>query len=544
MVAEAMATDLTKHDYHAFWKRVNKTKTPFTTTFATNVGNASGPTAICEMWFQHYNSLFNSIGFAPAAYTFNNNMPDNLITVSGTEISTVLNNMKNNKAADCNGLCTEHFKIAGDAYYNVLAVCYNAMFIHGHMPAEASQIVLCPVVKDKNGDISVTSNYRPIALTTIFSKVLEHVMLNRMSDYLHTSDNQFGFKQRHSTLMPVLLLKEVLNFYRDNGSNVYVCFLDASKAFDRVDYNILFNKLTKRNIPGYLLRLLLCWYCSQFGRVLWAGVFSETFNITNGVRQGGVLSPFLFAVYIDEITYKLQMVNVGCYVGYRVLNHLLFADDAVIFAPSAKGLQQLLDICADFAISHNIVFNTVKSQCLIVTSKWAPVNPPAFYLNSTLLPVTDSYKYLGHIINSRLTDDLDIQKQTRSLYARANMLKRRFSAASLHTKCMLFNAYCTPMYGCQLWNVAYRYNYDRLRVAFNDAFRLLLDVPRWTSASSLFVLHRVPTFAAVIRKFTFTLYDCMRNSSNSLLIAYVQSDLFYQSKLLLKWRKLLYTCMD
>jgi len=63
------------------------------------------------------------------------------------------------------------------------------------------------------------------------------------------------------------------------------------------------------------------------------------------------------------------------------------------------------------------VFNTVKSRCLIVTSKWAPMNPPAFYLNSTLLPITDSYKYLIHIINSCLTDDLDIQKQTISLYA-------------------------------------------------------------------------------------------------------------------------------
>jgi len=103
---------------------------------------------------------------------------------------------------------------------------------------------------------------------------------------------------------------------------------------------------------------------------------------------------------------------------------------------------QLADMLADFANSHNIVFNTVKSQCLIVTSEWAPMNPPAFYLNSTLLPITDSYKYLGHIINSCLTDDRDIQKQTRSLYARVSMLKRRFSASSLHTKCMLFNAYC------------------------------------------------------------------------------------------------------
>jgi len=65
------------------------------------------------------------------------------------------------------------------------------------------------------------------------------------------------------------------------------------------------------------------------------------------------------------------------------------------------------------------------------------------------------------------------------------------------------------MYGCQLCNIAYRYNYDRLRVAFNDAFRLLLDVPRWIGASSLFVLHRVPTYAAVIRKLTYSLYDCL-----------------------------------
>jgi len=81
---------------------------------------------------------------------------------------------------------------------------------------------------------------------------------------------------------------------------------------------------------------------------------------------------------------------------------------------------------------------------------------------------------------------------------------------------MLFNAYCTPLYECQLWNIAYRYNYDRLRAAFNDAFRLLLDLPRWTSASSLFVLHRAPTFAAVIRKLTHSLYDYVHVTARNL----------------------------
>ena len=109
-------------------------------------------------------------------------------------------------------------------------------------------------------------------------------------------------------------------------------------------------------------------------------------------------------------------------------NHLLFADDAVVFAPSAKGLQQLLDICSKFAVSHRVVFNVAKSQCLIVKSKNKLLSRPSFQLCATTLPYTDSYKYLGHIINYGLTDDPDIMKQTRALYARANMIIRKFSS--------------------------------------------------------------------------------------------------------------------
>jgi hypothetical protein len=236
----------------------------------------------------------------------------------------------------------------------------------------------------------------------------------------------------------------------------------------------------------------------------------------------------------------LNAASVGCYIGSLLVNHLLFADDAVIFAPSAKGLQQLLNICSYFAETHDILFNIKKSQCLIVKSKWSPIKCPVFYLGSALLPHTDSYKYLGHIINSSLTDDADVQRQTRSLYARANIIMRRFSAASVHTKCMLFNAYCTPIYGCQLWCSAYRYNLDRLQVAYNDAFRLLLKVPRWTSASNLFVLHNIPTSHALIRKFIFSLQNSVKNSDNNILRALLNSDLYCKSKLFSKWRTMLY----
>ena len=80
--------------------------------------------------------------------------------------------------------------------------------------------------------------------------ILEHAILNRLHEYLITSDNQFGFKRCHSTLMPILILKELLKFYGDHGSTMFVCFLDASKAFDRVDYSVLFCKFVDRKFPA------------------------------------------------------------------------------------------------------------------------------------------------------------------------------------------------------------------------------------------------------------------------------------------------------
>jgi len=94
-------------------------------------------------------------------------------------------------------------------------------------------------------------------------------------------------------------------------------------------------------------------------------------------------------------------------------------------------------------------------------------------------------------------------KQTR--YARANSIIRKFSQASLASKIVLFKAYCTPMYGCQLWSSSFQYSLNKLKVAYNDWFRLLLNEPRWCSASSLFVYHIVPTFDALIRKLIYAL---------------------------------------
>jgi len=108
-------------------------------------------------------------------------------------------------------------------------------------------------------------------------------------------------------------------------------------------------------------------------------------------------------------------------------------------------------------------------------------------------------------------------RQTRSLYARANGVVRKFSSSCLCTKLLLFKAFCTPIYGCSLWCSMFQYSLNKLRVAYNDAFRFLLNEPRWFSASRLFVLHNIPSFSAVIRKSIYSLWFNLKNSVNILV---------------------------
>jgi len=154
------------------------------------------------------------------------------------------------------------------------------------------------------------------------------------------------------------------------------------------------------------------------------------------------------------------------------------------------------------------------------------------------LPYTEKYKYLGRTINSTLTDDDDVLRQIRLLYARANKIIHSFSIASLSVKLALFKAYCTPIYGCQLWSRLFQYSHGKLQVAYNDAFRQLLREPRWCSAS--FVYNNVPSFDALVRKLVYSFWCSLCKSDNMQIQAVLSSDIYFQSSLFQRWRSILF----
>ena len=202
----------------------------------------------------------------------------------------------------------------------------------------------------------------------------------------------------------------VISRYINSGSKVFGCFLDASKAFDRVDHSLLFQKLEKRGLPPAILTFLLRWYSMQRMSVQWSyNCLSSSFTVSNGVRQGGVLSPFLFAVYLDSLLKELSLSGVGCCWRWMFAGVFCFADDIVLLAPCASALRKMLSLCSAYATSHGLIFNTEKTQ-LICFRKYAhPVPAEIIEFNGVHLNFSNTVLHLGHLVTFDLNDEEDMK---------------------------------------------------------------------------------------------------------------------------------------
>jgi hypothetical protein len=187
--------------------------------------------------------------------------------------------------------------------------------------------------------------------------------------------------------------------------------------------------------------------------VRWGNACSTPFLVQNGVKQGGILSPLFFSIYMDDLSIALNNSGIGCHFGNVPLNHFIYADDMSLVAPSAGGLQKLIRICERYALAHDVIYNIEKSVCMLVNSKKIKLTKnPVIELSGASLKYVDSFKYLGCFITSDLCDDSDIDRQRRVLLCNANRIPRNFSRCSEDVKLLLFRTFCANMYGAHLWS--------------------------------------------------------------------------------------------
>ena len=234
---------------------------------------------------------------------------------------------------------------------------------------------------------------------------------------------------------------------------MYAVFLDASKAFDKVEHVKLFSELLNRGICPVVVRYLFVSYQVSKLAVKWEESVSSFFPQGNGVKQGAVLSPILFAIYIDPLIKRLRDSRVGCHIGRTASNVFGYADDLVLLAPTVTAVNRLLKICEEFSEEFNLTFNPSKSSLLTF-------HPPGMkeeYTNILFLgkPIPTNYteKHLGHLLSTsrKSVDFCDI---IRDVKIKTNVILKEFSHLNTWSKVKLFNSQCLSLYGCELWDLS------------------------------------------------------------------------------------------
>ena len=356
-------------------------------------------------------------------------------------------------------------------------------------------------MKDTRGDKGDLNNYRGITIAPIISKIFEHVLRIVFQPFLSTSSYHFGFKKKSSTSLAIQCLKDTINYYTSHGSNAYFSFLDASKAFDRLVHAGLFMKLIQRQVPLIFLNIIINWYSDLRCRVRWGDTFSDWFCIKAGVRQGGILSPDFYCIYVDEIVEILSEMGVGCHLQNIFLSILLYADDMALISPSLQALQELLSATESYCTKWDIMLNAKKTKNMSFGKKH---NLPELVLDGKPIEWVQSWSYLGVTLQAHKQFNCCIDAKVKSFYRAVNAILRIEGRSDEIVMLRLLESQCVSIltYAIEVIHIANRDERRRLRVAYNSIFRKVFGFRHWESVTELqHLLHR-PTWEELIEKKT------------------------------------------
>ena len=374
--------------------------------------------------------------------------------ITQTEVFHAVKQLKNGKNDGNNILSTEFFHNAPSELLVHLSLLFTAIVAHGVIPSDMCVTTIVPIPKS-GGNFSESANYRAIALSSILGKILDYIFLDRLQEYLFTSELQFGFKSKHSTSMCTFILKETVAYYTSHNTSVYCCFLDASKAFDRICHVKLFKKLLDRNIPAVIIRFLINVYLVQTANVRWGGVLSDAFAVSNGVKQGGISSPILFCVYVDGLLRQLKEAKLGCHIGREYVGALAYADDFTLLAPTADAMRNMLLICSEYAAEHNITYNAKKSKMVLFgpNQNAQTHGRPQFFIDTQVIEYVNSYTHLGNVLVDTQSDADCIEFRRKQFIGQLNTVLSTFRQQERSVQIKLLHTFCFSFYGSVLWDL-------------------------------------------------------------------------------------------
>lgn len=417
------------------------------------------------------------------------NLPFQPSTCTEKETLEILSNLNSSDATDCYGFSNNLVKRHKKALARPLTVLINKSVEDGVFPTELKSAIVKPIFKE--GDKESTTNYRPIAILPIISKIFESVLLSRLIEHMQNNnilhDYQFGFVTKSDTQVAVLHLLSLIYNQIESKKLTAAVFIDMKKAFDCVDHKLLFEKFKLLLLPHNLENLLKSYLVNRSQCVDIDGCRSGNLKVTSGIFQGSIMGPTTFIFYVNGV-FKLNLKG----------SIQLYADDiALVYGEKdPQALKQAIE--ADLkTIKH--YFNSLGLDINTNKTKYVQFQGRArlefftqrslnIMLGSEKLERVDSYKYLGLIIDECLTFKPHIDHIKKKIIPMIFAIRRIRCTISEKMAYQLYYAYVNShlIFMNPLWSVANEALLNQLFVLQKKCLRFIQLKDRLSSSSNLF----------------------------------------------------------
>ena len=456
----------------------------------------------------------------------------NSITVSKNGVLKLLLGINESKATGPDDIPGKLLKSCAHELHEVFTILFQKSLDLGEIPDDWKIAHIFPLFK--KGDKCNVENYRPISLTSITCKLLEHIVHSNISSFFDSKNFltplQHGFRQKRSCESQLLTTLRDFSQSLNKKGQTDAILLDFSKAFDKVDHKLLLSKVNNAGIHGPLLSWLKSFLNQRLQHVVVDGCISDPNPVLSGVPQGTVLGPLLFLIYINDIADNLSPGS----------SLRLFADDSLLYreiktSEDSAILQKDLDSLQAWEVINKMEFHPGKCQLLRLTNKRIPILKE-YVIHNIPLKLFTQVKYLGVTIDSKLCWN----DHTNALYNKASrmlgFLERNFYKCPSNVKEQVFNALVRPLldYGCTAWDPYRGYQSDKLEMINKRAARFVtgnhirthgetsrnMRTLGWTPLSErrakikLVMLQRIKTNEIEITSDDLKLTDCPRFPMN------------------------------
>lgn len=460
-----MSEDNIKKCPKLFWRYVKSklpsNHVPQTVTFNQRVSSNGEDT--CNLFNEYFNSVFVRSVPRPASYDLNCpplNSPVSLsnLTITAEAIYKELKSIDTNKGAGHDGIHPLFIRSCAKQLSTPLCFIYQKSLELGIFPSAWKLALITPI--PKNDNINDVSQYRPISKTNLFGKVFEKIITTKLTCVLknHINVNQHGFCKGRSVETNMLTFTSFLVDALDRKKQVDVVYSDFSKAFDKINHDLLIEKLWTIGIHGDLLRWLDSYVKNRSQAVAVKGFVSRFLDIPSGIPQGSHIGPLLFIIYINDIEKIVQNSN-----------FLLYADDAKFFRivegyDDCLRLQSDIERLTEYCSSNQLFLNLDKCSVISYTRKTNPINFDYTINNSSLARVT-SIRDLGILMDSGLSFNLHIDNIVNKAFRQLGFILRVSKPfKQSHTLKLLYFSFVRSIldFACIIWSPFYACHIGRI----------------------------------------------------------------------------------